>query len=616
MGFSEEYQQSCHIVYRDISQKVAEAIESVLKIDVTIMDSNMLRIAGTGRYREKINERIEKKTAFEKCLLSGKPQIIAEEEKSSPVCLDCPKRLVCFEKAEICVPILYKDKPVGVIGIIAFNDEQKQKIISNQEAYLNFIQKMASLLEAKYSEIQMGKENQKLSVRLISILNTIDEGLIVYDGRGDVLYRNAALDRLFKEMNVKDQDEFIQKIWREIRTRTATANDDPDGGPNEILIHHDGECFAFLASVTALKENDTENEFIITLQNLKRLQKKVIQSAERNQISFSFSDIIGRSSAFVETRRIAEKAAESDSNVLIYGESGTGKELFARAIHNSSKRREYPFVPINCGAIPDELLESELFGYEKGAFTGAYNTKIGKFEVAENGTIFLDEISEMPYPLQVKLLRVLQEKEICRIGSNRIRRVNVRIISATNSDLTKKIKDGLFRADLYYRLNIIPIHIPPLRERKEDILFLTEFFIDYYNRVFGKNITGVSKETARLFLEYQWPGNVRELQNILEYAVNFETGREINEGLVRKRLNLDGDRSGKAEFKYHCDGRSLEERLKKLEKLIIEEKLDSYRHLEGKYLVNKVCEDLGVSRATFYRKVKEFGISLKNDTVS
>ena len=232
-----------------------------------------------------------------------------------------------------------------------------------------------------------------------------------------------------------------------------------------------------------------------------------------------FEDIVGSSRPMGHVLRQVEKVAPSDSTVLILGETGTGKELIARALHRRSKRASKAFVRVNCAAIPESLVASELFGHEKGAFTGALQQRIGRFEAADGGTLFLDEVGDLPIDTQIALLRVLQEREFERVGSNRPMKINVRVIAATNRDLATAIAAGTFRQDLFYRLNIFPIEIPPLRERAEDIPVLLEYFVARFSKSAGKNIRDVGKDTLRMMRQYRWPGNIRELQNVVERAV-------------------------------------------------------------------------------------------------
>lgn len=256
----------------------------------------------------------------------------------------------------------------------------------------------------------------------------------------------------------------------------------------------------------------------------KALEKRALQKENirlRTEIKefSSFEKIVGRSKKMVEVFELIDEVAKSVATVIIYGESGTGKELVARAIHNRSKRSEKLFVPVNCAAIPENLLESELFGHEKGAFTGAFERHLGKFEIAHGGTLFLDEIGSLPLPMQAKLLRVLQDKVIERIGGEKPIPVDVRIISATNSYLIGAVKNKKFRGDLYYRLNVVPIELPQLRERAEDIPLLIDHFIQKFNLQFGKKVKGFTKEALELLVNYEWPGNIRELENLIERLV-------------------------------------------------------------------------------------------------
>ena len=246
---------------------------------------------------------------------------------------------------------------------------------------------------------------------------------------------------------------------------------------------------------------------------------ETIRSGEQDEKSREFERIVGKSPALEAVLEQVERVAPTDSTVLIQGETGTGKELIAQAIHNVSRRYGRPYVKLNCAAIPFDLLESELFGYERGAFTGAIAQKIGRFEMAHTGTLFLDEIGDIPLPLQPKLLRVLQEKEFERLGSGRTHRVDVRLVAATHQDLAQMVKRNEFRGDLYYRLNVFPIALPPLRKRREDIALLVSHFIETFSRRMNKRISNIPKETLDAFTSYSWPGNVRELQNLVERAV-------------------------------------------------------------------------------------------------
>jgi two-component system, NtrC family, response regulator PilR len=337
-------------------------------------------------------------------------------------------------------------------------------------------------------------------------------------------------------------------------------------------------------AVTAMKEGAydyIEKDFAID--DLKRIIRNALaaKGVKRDDALFlkevgealGFGRMVGNSREMVKVYSTIKKVADTPANVLILGESGTGKELVAQAIHENSSRRNGPFVVINCGGIPENLLESELFGYIKGSFTGAYSDKAGLFEIAHGGTIFLDEIAELPPLLQVKLLRVVQEKTFRRIGGSEDIRVDVRIISATNQSLTDNVKTGTFREDLYYRLNVIPLHLPPLRERKEDIPVLTKHFIEKYSREFGKEIKTISAYALELLMQYPFPGNIRELENIIERSIALETSNIIlPENLVLSKEMGKGQVTTIPELTD--EGLNLNEELAKLEKGLIEKALE------------------------------------------
>jgi DNA-binding NtrC family response regulator len=315
----------------------------------------------------------------------------------------------------------------------------------------------------------------------------------------------------------------------------------------------------------------------------------------------SFFGIIGESPKIKEIKDLIIKIANSQASVLLTGESGTGKEMFARAIHMCSKRKNKPFVAINCAALPQTLLESELFGYEKGAFTGALKQKKGKFEQANEGTIFLDEIGEMNIQTQSKLLRVLQEREYERVGGLETIKIDIRVITATNRDLEEAIKAGDFREDLYYRINVIPIHIPPLRERREDIPLLAEYFLKKFNVDYRKNIELISMEVIDIFMEYDWPGNIRELKNVIERAVAIaEPDVDIlMPHHLRPQLICPKKEKDLLEIQ---DGLSLAD----FEKYYIYNTLKKVN-----WNKSKAAQILGINRQTLYNKMRELNIENK-----
>ena len=308
----------------------------------------------------------------------------------------------------------------------------------------------------------------------------------------------------------------------------------------------------------------------------------------------SFDDIKGNSRAMLDLKETARRISRSSSNVLLIGETGTGKELLARAIHHESGRRDGPFVAINCAGIPDSLLESELFGYEQGAFTGARKSgKPGRFEIAQGGTLFLDEIGDMPLHLQSKLLRVLQERAIERVGGTTLVPVDVRLMAATNRNLEAMVEEGSFRRDLFYRINVIPLGLPPLRERPGDTKELAMFFLEKYQHIATSRLVGFTSESMDLLQRYDWPGNLRELENAVEFAVNMETT-----SLIRRESLPPKIREGNAR-----EDRSLKLRVMECERNAITEALERYGwDLDGK---TRAAKHLGIGIRTLYRKMKE-----------
>ncbi len=317
-------------------------------------------------------------------------------------------------------------------------------------------------------------------------------------------------------------------------------------------------------------------------------------------------EIIGKSEAIQKILNLIDKISKSDSTVLITGESGTGKELVARLIHEQSARAIKPFIPVNCAAIPSELLESELFGYEKGAFTGAINSRPGRFELADEGTIFLDEVGDMPINLQVKILRVIQERSFEKIGSTKPINVNVRIIAATNKNLENEVKEGKFREDLFWRLNVVPLIIPPLRERKEDIPILCDYFINRFSTKFGYKLN-LNKEVLDLFKKYDWPGNVRELENLIERLYVFSDNgvvkfEDIPERIKFKENSIPPDLIYD-EFNPFATEIDLNELIMEYERKLILHSLNM-----NKWIISKSAKYLKINRTTLIEKMKRLGI--------
>jgi len=346
------------------------------------------------------------------------------------------------------------------------------------------------------------------------------------------------------------------------------------------------------------------------LERQNRLLKKELQIGDMRSL------LLGKSQAMQQVFDLITKIADTPTNVLITGESGTGKELVAKAIHHESSRREHPFVTIHCGAVPENLIESELFGHVKGAFTGAIQNKVGLFEVADSGTIFLDEIGEVSLPMQVKLLRFIQERTFRRVGSTEDITVNVRIICATNKKLEDEIKERNFREDLYYRLNVIQIHMPPLRQRQEDTELLADHFVKKYAHELNRKIGEISEEAMQVLKNYSYPGNVRELENILERAVALESSSEILPDSLPAEMAVNGGQhhsfsgSNYNPFNLPDEGVSLEELVENIERRLIEQALEKTHGVK-----KKAAELLKVSFRSFRYRLDKYAMNDRDDMV-
>nr|WP_025161860.1 sigma 54-interacting transcriptional regulator [Paraclostridium bifermentans] len=587
-----------NFIRKDI-QNIAEAISSVLEIDVTIVDSSLVRIAGTGTYFHKIGQQLEEYSAF-KYSLTTKKELIIEDPKSNEICNECYTREVCKEFAEVCCPIVYDDKSYGVIGLIAFTKEQADVIKFRKDDLMNFLHKMADLISSKLKAEIKTYEVELEKKKLKTLLDNMDKAVVSLDKDANIEKYNLKFKEIF-EVKGNIIGSFIGDVLNFAKDNNFNnINNDKScsftyrGAKKEfkgiynikpIILNEElkGYVLDFIDKVDAIKNyNKISNDHKIYLEN-----------------------IIGSSYAINKSKEEALMASKTNSTVLITGESGTGKELFARAIHNHSCRSGNPFIAINCAAIPDNLLESELFGYEEGAFTGAKKGgSLGKFELADKGSIFLDEIGDMSLHLQAKLLRVLQEKEVDKIGAKHNVSIDVRIIAATNKDLEHMVRKGTFREDLYYRLNVIPVVLPTLRQRKNDIHLLIEYMMKEYSNKLDKNVQDIDLQALEYLCEYSWPGNIRELQNVIEYSVNRCEGKIITLDNLPNRIKRANSNEDQI-IESNENIKTLDE----LEKKEIIKALEKYKdYKKDKDLAAKA---LGISRATLYRKIERYKIVSK-----
>ncbi|GLI51526.1 ATPase AAA [Tepidanaerobacter syntrophicus] len=435
---------------------------------------------------------------------------------------------------------------------------------------------------------------EKREIEKKAILDLLPYGILLLDKEKRIKYINKFAA---KTILMTDEHGAIDKsIWDFIPRKSLSSYIGSD-----LSFYDDIENIeirlknkSYLMDIYGLKtEEGAVFGYIFTMQDSGKISE--IINLKRYDNPITFDDIIGSSAKHHQVIEQAKVFSQSDSPVLILGESGTGKELFARAIHNASLRSSKPFIPVNCAAVPDQLLESELFGYEEGAFTGAKkHGKTGIFEIANGGTIFLDEIGEMPPHLQAKLLRVLQESKIRKVGSNTFENINVKVITATNKNLYKMVEDGQFRLDLLYRINTFSLTVPPLRERREDINELIEHFIKIYSGKYGKKINGIAPQALKKLLAYNWPGNVRELQNVLERAIAFTKGNEIDaEDIVLNNLSVQNQIN---------ESMSLKNTLDEVERNII---LNTLKHSSS---IREAARTLQVTHTMLINRIKKYGI--------
>ena len=571
--------------------KYANIISQILQVEVEIVDDNLIRIAGTGIYKNNIDEDISREGyVYKKVIKSGKSQIIYEPGKDK-LCIPCPKRDFCGEKLEMSTPIKLNEETIGVIGLICINDNQKVHLMAKFDVYMAFLQQISEFISSTAYEKREKMRTQTLLQLLNFVVDKTGQGVIILNKDNYITHIN---ENGLKELNLTGS---FTNHKVEIKVSGDNVFD-----LQEYKLMIDKEVFFVIGNIYPIKFNEAQYDRMFFFQDAKKFKEKLSNFAAFNKVINS-KDILGKSKQIEKLKQNVKKIATSTSTVLITGESGTGKEMFARAIHDESNRKDKPFIAINCGAIPDMLLESELFGYAKGAFTGADPMgKIGKFEFANKGTILLDEIGDMPLYLQTKLLRVLQERSITRIGSNKTIDIDVRVVAATNKDLVKAIKENKFREDLYYRLNVIPLEIPSLRERKEDIKLLIEAFIEKYCSLFNKSFSHIklTGDALEILYSYKWPGNVRELENTVEYIINMVG----TDGIITKEILPKSILHNEINIFNHGDEICT---LKYLEKSAIENALKKYGTTTEEKKV--VAMKLGIGIATLYRKIEEYNLS-------
>lgn len=563
---------------------VVEALHAVTNIDIIVVDNNLERVVSTVKHSDRFVTNAPENSAFHKCLITGEHYFI-EDPRNDRVCMECTNMINCKELIEFCLPIKYDGNIIGVLGMCACDETAKRSLMLNRGSYVNFESRLSELISTMLNEKSVMRMLEYRSSEMGTLINSLSNGIIVINNNKHIVTTNKYINEKM-DVDIKNVPSLKELITEKAYKVLSSKNFNSVEGPFKM------RDMQFIISANPIIVNEKKEGTILVLSDFEKMKESVLESNRKMDL-ITFDDIVGESEVLLQARREAIQVADNDASVLIYGETGTGKEVFSRAIHNLSKRKNNAFVALNCGAIPENLIESELFGYEKGSFTGASSTgKMGKFELCKDGTLFLDEIGDLPFLMQVKLNRALEEKEILRVGGSMPVKVNPRIISATHKNLNSMVEKKLFRDDLFYRLNVVPIYLPPLRERGYDVIILSRYFLNHFSKSYCKDITGFSTEAEALLLKYKFPGNIRELRNLVEYAVIFEHGSKIGAENIKKKIGASSD----------ADTAKLSDLTRAFEKSVIENKIKKLGDdLDAK---KEAAKQLGISIATLYRKLE------------
>ncbi|MFA9393559.1 MAG: sigma-54 interaction domain-containing protein [Halodesulfovibrio sp.] len=577
------------ISVKDQIQYYADTISTVTGLDVEVVDTTLVRIAGTGAYAHGIGASIKQAGNLLKATLKGSKPLFIENPRKNEICKGCQTKVSCKELLSICAPISDGNTTYGAIELVCLSPDARERVIPQRDVYINFLLLLANSIADRVREKQKLEDISGLLDAMSEVVNMNDKGTLIYNAQEDVVYNNQRAQEILQKTLDSQFENF-----------SITPTGITFSGQNEYLVEQEDRQQFVVGKKLNLKSATSSFSSVFVFDTLQSAVSHTQHGIDDENCSLNH--IVGGSPLIHILKEQIRATATTNSSVLITGESGTGKELVARAVHATSDRAGAPFIAINCGAIPDTLLESELFGYVGGAFTGALRQgQIGKFELAEGGVLFLDEISSMPIYLQVKLLRVLQERTITRLGATRSISVDIRIIAATNDNIQDLMRQNMFRPDLFYRLNVFPIQTPPLRNRLDDLNLLINHFTAKYSSLFGKKKITLPASIMNKMRKYCWPGNIRELENAIEYLVNItEDNGKINEHALYDgflQSPVDAER-----MVSDVDSRPVIP-LKELEKQAIHRALDIYGDsTQGK---RQVASSLGISLATLYRKLEQ-----------
>jgi len=591
--FSEEAgNHSTLMLIQKTVQHFATLLANVLHLEVEVVDDALRRIAGTGPYSQRLGQVPASNTVLLSEVISRQRDVVIFDSQRNSLCQACTQRESCKERGFVGVPVIYQQRCLGVISLVAINNDQLHHLRTHTTMFIEYIRHISTLLTGNMTVLQQ-KENH-IDPLLFFMAQQTEQGVIIFDAQRHIIFINKIARQQLNIRDVPLNPAIISPLLKK-------ENEEQD-----ITLSLNEHCW----HLSGRWQEGENGVLLILFRNQQQIN--TLREPETPVIK----NLMGNSRAMRKVKTLIKRIAPSPSSVMITGESGTGKEVVARAIHRLSPRYDKAFVAINCAAIPENLLESELFGYAKGAFTGAApGGKKGLIQLANGGTLFLDEIGDMPPTLQARLLRAIESREVMPVGASQPVQVDIRIISATHQNLQEKISQGLFREDLYYRLNVVPLCLPPLRKRENDLILLLDHFLALHTKRIGRPVTGVSPEVLRLLSSYPWPGNVRELSNLVEYLVNIvPEGEMIDSSLLPPVYHLrtyPGDTPAepqKSPSSSIIPAPSAEDNdavsnLKKIEKSLIEEAL---QRLHNK---KQIADELGIGVATLYRKIKKYGLS-------
>jgi transcriptional regulator with PAS, ATPase and Fis domain len=570
-------------------QRFARMLSSVLQLDVEIVDEALCRVAGTGAYGKSIGRKLNADSRLLRYVLETKKEKVVTHSRFDPLCEGCVNKDNCKEKAFLGTPVLYQDTCVGVISLIALTHEQQERITDNLHAFSDYVRHVSSIFVSRLLDDQGSNDN--IRKVFLTMIENMDQGVLVVGPDNQVKMVNQAA---LKVLGVTQGNI----VGKNVHFRPLTFERNFTSGHMQHVVSFDDNSELIIGQLHTIQDQQL---FLMAFH-----QSHSSSTLAPVQDEPQIEHLVGECRPMRILKNLISRIAPSPSSVLIVGESGTGKEVVARAIHKLSDRKSKPFIAINCAAIPEQLLESELFGYVKGAFTGASaNGKTGLVQAANHGTLFLDEIGDMPLTLQAKLLRAIEAREIQPVGSSNPISVDIRIISATNQNLDQFIADGKFREDLYYRLNVIPLRLPPLRERQEDIELLIHYFLHLHTRRLDLVYPGIAPEVVALLKRYRWPGNLRELSNLIEYLVNVVPSGEVIDlsflppNLVNSGKMPERETASVTEL-YSPKEEEGVTPLEEMEKQMIREALSRYSNKK------QAADELGIGIATLYRKIKKY----------